>query len=527
MKIDEIEHTTSEDKDQQTLLAAINRVREPLRFCRRADGAVDVLFDDGAAVPTDYVGTLPPLYPEWLGDRSFAEVHGCRFPYIVGEMARGISTAEMVIAAAEAGLMGFFGSAGLTLQATEQSIQKIQSALGSNAECWGANLIHSPNEVGLEDGFVDLFLRLKVRRISASAFMSLTSAVVRYAVTGLQCDQAGRILRQNYLFAKISRPEIAEKFLSPAPEKMLAELVEKGAISADEAALAAHIPISEDVTVEADSGGHTDNRSLTTLFPTICRVRHEMIDKFGFERNIRLGAAGGIGSPSAAAAAFGLGAAYILTGSINQSSLESGLSEEARGMLAGAGIADVAMAPAADMFERGVKVQVLKRETMFPQRAQKLYEVYRDHEGIDDIPTALRQKLEAEIFGVPLAQVWDNTRQFFLTRDPAEAERGDRDPKHRMALVFRWYLFMASQWAREGVKERRNDYQIWCGPAMGAFNAWTRNSFLEHAENRQVVQIARNMLEGAAVVTRAQQLRSYGVAVPLAAFEFRPRPIGF
>jgi hypothetical protein len=44
-------------------------------------------------------------------------------------------------------------------------------------------------------------------------------------------------------------------------------------------------------------------------------------------------------------------------------------------------------------------------------------------------------------------------------------------------------------------------------------------------QNRTVVQIARNLLEGAAVVTRAQQLRSYGVAVPEAAFQFAPRPL--
>ena len=37
------------------------------------------------------------------------------------------------------------------------------------------------------------------------------------------------------------------------------------------------------------------------------------------------------------------------------------------------------MAPAADMFEMGVKLQVLKRGTMFPMRAQKLYELYRAH----------------------------------------------------------------------------------------------------------------------------------------------------
>jgi hypothetical protein len=41
-----------------------------------------------------------------------------------------------------------------------------------------------------------------------------------------------------------------------------------------------------------------------------------------------------------------------------------------------------------------------------------------------------------------------------------------------------------------------------------------------------VVQIALNLLEGAAVVTRAQQLRSYGVPMPPSAFDFRPRPLG-
>jgi trans-AT polyketide synthase, acyltransferase and oxidoreductase domains len=69
------------------------------------------------------------------------------------------------------------------------------------------------------------------------------------------------------------------------------------------------------------------------------------------------------------------------------------------------------------------------------------------------------------------------------------------------------------------------DYQVWMGPAQGAFNAWVRGSFLEPAENRTVVQMALNLLEGAAVVTRAQQCRTYGVAVPAEAFDFRPRPL--
>ena len=94
-----------------------------------------------------------------------------------------------------------------------------------------------------------------------------------------------------------------------------------------------------------------------------------------------------------------------------------------------------------------------------------------------------------------------------------------------MALVFRWYLGLSSRWAIAGEAGRNMDYQIWCGPAMGAFNAWVRGSFLEPASQRSAVQIARNLLEGAATVTRAQQLRAHGVPVPSRAFMFSPRPL--
>jgi trans-AT polyketide synthase/acyltransferase/oxidoreductase domain-containing protein len=92
-----------------------------------------------------------------------------------------------------------------------------------------------------------------------------------------------------------------------------------------------------------------------------------------------------------------------------------------------------------------------------------------------------------------------------------------------MALVFRWYIGLASHWAIEGVAARKMDYQIWCGPAMGAFNRWVRGSFLADLSNRTVVQIALNLLEGAAVITRAQQFRSIGLPVPDAAFEYAPQ----
>jgi PfaD family protein len=113
---------------------------------------------------------------------------------------------------------------------------------------------------------------------------------------------------------------------------------------------------------------------------------------------IRIGAAGGLGTPASVASAFALGASYVMTGTVNEAAVESGLSEAGRLLLAQAGIADVAMAPAADMFEMGVKVQVLRRGTMFATRAQKLYDAYMAHDSIESLPPGVRSRLESEIF---------------------------------------------------------------------------------------------------------------------------------
>jgi hypothetical protein len=134
-------------------------------------------------------------------------------------------------------------------------------------------------------------------------------------------------------------------------------------------------------------------------------------------------------------------------------------------------------------------------------------------------------KLEREVFRAPVEEVWRETLAFWQAREPREAERALREPRHRMALVFRWYLGGGSRWARRGEADRQPDFQIWCGPAMGAFNAWVKGSFLEPLGGRTVTQIARNILAGAARIARVQQWRCHGVPVPAAAFDFRPRPL--
>ena len=230
--------------------------------------------------------------------------------------------------------------------------------------------------------------------------------------------------------------------------------------------------------------------------------------------------------PASVAAAFALGAAYVLTGSINQSAIESGLSDEGKRMLAEAGIADVGMAPAADMFEMGVKLQVLKRGTMFAVRANKLYELYRDHASLEAIPAAARGELETKILGAPIDTVWRETRTLLArTRSESGSRRRAQTPSTAWRLSSAGISASRAAGRSPARAPRRADYQIWCGPAMGAFNAWVAGSFLEPLQNRGVVQIALNLIEGAAVITRAQQLRSHGVPVPAAAFDFRPRPL--
>lgn len=84
----------------------------------------------------DVVGTLPPLYPEWLGGRTFCEAHGVRFPYVAGEMANGIATTRMVVATARAEMLGFFGAGGLALTEVERAVHELATELPGRPN-WG------------------------------------------------------------------------------------------------------------------------------------------------------------------------------------------------------------------------------------------------------------------------------------------------------------------------------------------------------------------------------------------------------
>ncbi|RBM20683.1 PfaD family polyunsaturated fatty acid/polyketide biosynthesis protein [Streptomyces sp. PT12] len=466
---------------------------------------------------------VPALPPSQLGAAAFRAHHGVRYAYHAGAMAGGIASAEMVIALARSGFLASYGAAGQLPETIEAALLRFRDEIPGLP--YAVNLIHSPHEERLEREAVELFLRHRVPCVEASAFLRLTPHVVRYRVSGFGRDERGLPRAGNRLIAKVSRPEIAELFLRPAPADMVAELLAGGLISREQAELAPSLPMADDITAEADSGGHTDRRPLMALLPTVLRVRDKVQGELGYARPVRVGAAGGLGTPRACAAAFVLGAAYVVTGSVNQSCLEAGTSRTAKEMLADAGIADCEMAPAADMFEMGVELQVLKKGTLFPLRAKRLYQLYQTYDGLEALPEAERARLETQILRRPLEEVWEDCRTYFQRRDPDQLRRAAGSPKRRMALVFRWYLGMASRWAVTGEESRSPDYQIWCGPAMGDFNDWATGSYLKHPRNRRVADVAHHLMAGAAFHTRLEDLARAGARMPTTASDYRPAPL--
>jgi PfaD family protein len=475
---------------------------------------------DKSTIPAEALAYLPPAPLESLGDPAFRAYYGVRYAYYTGAMANGIASTRLVISLGKAGILSSFGAAGMVPPRLEAAIHEIKAALPDGP--YAFNLINSPNEPAMERAAAELYLQHGIRTVEASAYVDLTINLVRYRLAGLRLDPSGKIIVENKVIAKLSRKEVARRFMQPAPDDLINQLFQEGKISEEQARLAREVPVADDVTVEADSGGHTDNRPLVCLMPAMLALRDEIQTKYRYPTPIRVGAAGGIGTPAAAAAALAMGAAYVVTGSVNQACVEAGASEHTKRLLAQADMADVIMAPAADMFEMGVKVQVLKRGTMFGLRASKLYELYSRYAALEDLPIEEREKLEKTVFRRPLEEIWNETVKFFQERDPRQIERANADPRQKMALVFRWYLGLSSRWSNNGEPGREMDYQIWCGPSMGSFNDWTRGTYLEKPENRQAVDVALHLLTGAAYLLRLRALNSLGVASDPGLEAYRP-----
>lgn len=491
---------------------------------RRSEEAVErVRWGSGPALEAVYAvppatrkaapaGMAEPL-PVSQGSAGFRERYGVRAAYAAGPLAYGVSGPAMVSALAREHLLGFLGTTGLDLDTIRANMAAL-AALGPGLSA-GVALPQHGEERRQQEEVLSMARLLDLRSALTWATAPPSPELVRFKVSGLSRGPDGQIRSRHRLFVALANLESAEPWMCPAPGELLDALLARGQITAAERALARRVPVADDLIAEGHAGGRTERWPLMALVPCLIRLRDRVASRERYDEGgvrTHIGAAGEIGDPWSMHAAFGLGADFVVTGTINATAAEAATSLRVKEMLAEAGVADCRTAPAADRFETGGRVQVLSRGSRFAQQAEHLYELYRRHRGVDDIPEGERRQVERTIFHRTLEEVWAEILQDLSARRPQEAQLAEEDPRHRMALIFRWYLDMSVRWGISGTPGRARDYQVWCGPAVGAFNDWVRGTWLEPLVARRVVTIADALLEGAAAVAREGLATAMGLA---------------
>ena len=428
-----------------------------------------------------------------LGSDAFKADYGLTHAYVAGGMYRGIASELLVTRMARAGMLAYFGTGGLDNHDVEKAVVRIQKELPKHTN-YGMNMLCSLQNPRKEKENVDLFLHYGVHNLEAGAYMYLTPPLVHYRLKGLKQAEDGSVFIPHRLQAKISSPDVAELFLKPPPEQIVRQILQEQLITQQEADASKRIPMADDICVEGDSGGHTSQGAAFVLVPSILRLRDQMMERYGYAKRVGVGAAGGIGTPEAAAA-FVMGAGFILTGSINQCTVEAGTSDHVKDILSTVTVQDTTYAPSAELFELGAKAQVLKRGVFFPARANKLYELYHRFRSLDDIDSGTRKHLQEKYFQKTFQEVFNLCKRYFPQK---EIERALKTPKQKMALIFKWYLHQASSLAIGGQADRKLDFQVLCGPSMGAFNQWVKGTPLENWRNRHVDDIALKLMDATA-----------------------------
>ena len=298
--------------DARGLAAALTRVREPVHVVRdgasgaRRAGAWRRVVPPQTARAGDHplLATLPALYPG-VARRSLV-LRGARRPLPVRRRRDGQRHRHAAHGDRRWRRPGCSASSappGSRFERVERALDEIERRARATALAWGVepDPLARTSPTLEERGRRPARCAAASRAIAASAFMALTPAVVRYAATG----PAPRRRRPHRAPAPRVREDLAARGRAPLPvaarpADMLDALVERGpAHRTTRRELAARVPVAEDITVEADTGGHTDNRPLVALLPDDpARCATSSPAQHGYARPIRVGAAGGLGTPA-------------------------------------------------------------------------------------------------------------------------------------------------------------------------------------------------------------------------------------
>lgn len=429
-----------------------------------------------------------------LGSKEFVKDYAVKYPYVAGSMCHGISSAQLVIKMAQAGFLSFLGNNGLPLARIQELIITTKKHLYKD-ENFGINVDYFAGNSSRKMALIDLSIKHGVHVIEVSNYDQIGLELVKYRANGLEMKN-GQITINNKILIKTSLSKTAALFMQPAPLHLLEKLLQQKDITEQQFQLCQQIPMADDICVEGD--GAWINRQAVTMIklPEFMRLRHKFSKKqsnmFKHAGQIRIGASGGMGTPEAVAMVFAMGADFIVTGSINQCTVEARISDHAKHILQETTTDDTTYAISGELFESGAKSQIINKGSYFSARAQKLYDIYRLHDGLNDVDKKTKKHIEQHFFQRDCDSIID---EIMTHADSKEKAAINNNEKLKMLKVFQWYFNHSRTLAIEGHQKQQKNYQIYCGPSMGAFNQWLEGGPFEKWQNRHVDQIAALLMD--------------------------------
>lgn len=427
-----------------------------------------------------------------LGCKEFRDTYKTRYNYVVGGMCSGISGVDLVTAACNGKLLSFLGTNGLTMDEVENKILQLKSKV-HNDTLYGINITKDYSQPHIFTDLLRLCLKHNVKVVELSNVMAITKDLVLYRVKGMQFNGA-QVTGGNRILAKISQSYMAREFMLPAPVDILEELLSENSITKEEYSIALQIPMADDICVVGDVAFETERNNLLTFLPEVLAIKNEVVNSNKLIVNSRIGVAGGIGSPTVVSTLFNMGSDFILTGSINQCTIEADVADLIKEQLAQITTYDVGYAPSERLFELGKEVQVLKKGIFYPARAKKLKNIYDFVDSIDMIPSDIAQYIEERFFNAKLEKVYENiTSKGFSEK---RLELAAKNSKYKLSLVFKEYLKEAFNKTRK-MNMTQDDLVnsvIYCSKAMGLLNEELKKTEYSLWQNRSVVKIAEYLM---------------------------------
>ncbi|WP_412540280.1 hypothetical protein R8Z50_31375 [Longispora sp. K20-0274] len=227
-----------------------------------------------------------------LGSAAFRADYGVKYAYLAGALPSAVTSVDLCLRLGKAGLLGFYGAEHMPLGAVDAALDELRDTP------FGMEL-----PAAHEDDLVDRYLAAGVRYVDATGYSEPTPALLRYRFA------AG----PRQLLLNVASPAAAEAFLRPPSGAAL-----RAAGLAPEASDAGP-PVATDIAVLGGNVAHL-----------LALVR--MRDRLGSPT--RIGYGGGLGTPEGVAAAFVLGADFVVAGSVNHPTPEAGATDEVRDALA-------------------------------------------------------------------------------------------------------------------------------------------------------------------------------------------------